>query len=107
VTSPSEARVPHDPVVDLRNAAAWIVADSQNANHPLADRLEAWADDMEWGDAFPDDPTWADNPAPMERLTPLEAAVLDAAKAWAMGLALPDRLIDAVRALQEATDAET
>jgi hypothetical protein len=54
----SSSRVPHDPK-DLRNAAAWIVADSKNADHLLADRLEAWADDI-------------------ERLAPLEAAVLDA-----------------------------
>jgi hypothetical protein len=103
----TEARVPHDPA-DLRTAAklvrkniGWWPQKSIDEYNAWADRLEAWAD-----------------------LAPLEAAVLDAAKAWksvdlsqneefcekgylhsAADDAAQERLIAAVRALQEATDA--
>jgi hypothetical protein len=141
-------RVPHDPK-DLREAAKVIRACLKAPDWRLerADRLEAWADDLE-RPAIPtasvatlrDAARWhrmtavgerdaslqnavyqqagrlevlADR---MERLDPLEAAVLDAAKAWADMhdgtwpstddiFATHDALRDAVRALQEATDA--
>jgi hypothetical protein len=93
VTSSSEARVPHDPK-DLR-LAAWACGWSRHtppgdrAWLGLKARLEAWAD-----------------------LAPLEAAVLDAVgpvvnSHWfqARSEGAAKVLADAVRALQEATDA--
>jgi hypothetical protein len=53
VTEHTEARVPHDPD-DLREAAKRLAGPTYRAGHvvedryvALADRLEAWADDME------------------------------------------------------------
>lgn len=164
MTDPSEPRVPHDPV-DLRDMVSllrelpahsiiWTGDDAA-----LADRLEAWANDLE-GDEQPDpfgagmeaghkdllvmnedrrqrvrniladyfngdfnfvdhliarlhhegfeivttDAVYRAPKIGSERLAPLEAAVLDAAKRWFAGEAVPG-LYDAVRALQEATDA--
>jgi hypothetical protein len=106
----SEARVPHDPA-DLRDAAkaCVLVAPAGSISRDewvkVAHRLEAWADDL-------------------ERLAPLEAAVLDAAKKlveviWREQecfdpVAGPPGLVDVwnrctvlsarLRALQEATE---
>jgi hypothetical protein len=92
VTTSSEARVPHDPQ-DLRSAVKHLRS-MRCCNEPcacvLVVRLEAWAHDT-------------------ERLAPLEAAVLDAAREHVDSLGKPfkqttlTKLIDAVRALQEAT----